>query len=128
MRAFAVGLLLLASPAIAEDAGPPPDVEVGAPKLTGGTVQSLDEALAKTRDAVAQCVAQNGGLSGDAGRIDVQFLLRERGRAEGVEVPKAVKVSEAAARCVQKLLKNRWIGMPSAEPVAVAFTYKIKRR
>ncbi len=105
-----------------------PDVTLGAPKVTGGTVRALDEALDKTRDAVAQCVAQNGGLSGDSGRIDVQFLVRERGRAEGVEVTRAQRVNEAAGHCVQKLLKNRWIGTPSDDPVGVAFSYKLKKK
>ncbi len=105
-----------------------PEVTLGSPKLTGGKVAALDEALEKTRDAVAQCVAQNGGLSGDAGRLDVQFLVRERGRAEGVEVTRAQHVTDAAGHCVQKLLKNRWIGTPSDDPVGVSFSYKLKKR
>ena len=74
------------------------------------------------------CVAGHGGVSGDAGRIDVQFLVRERGRAEGVEVARTQKVTEEAAVCVQKLLKNRPIGKASDDPVAVFYAYKLKRR
>jgi hypothetical protein len=105
-----------------------PEVAVTTPKLSGGTVASLEEALDKTRDPVAQCVAQHGGLDGDTARIDVQFLVRDRGRAEGVEIVRAQRVREEATRCVQKLLKNRWIGMPSEDPVGVSFSYKLKRK
>jgi len=121
-------LLLGHVSAAAEEAGPPPEVSLSKPKVSGGKVDGLEEAIEKTREGVAGCVAGHGGVSGDAGRIDVQFLVRERGRAEGVEVARTQKVTEEAALCVQKLLKNRPIGKASDDPVAVFYAYKLKRR
>lgn len=131
MRATSAALLLLllaSAPARAEESAPAPEVQLGKPKLMGGTVTGLDEALEKTRDGVAACVASHGGLDGEAGRVDVQFLVRERGKAEGVEVTRAQKVSEEAALCVQRLLKNRAIGKASDDPVGVVYSYRLKRR
>src|SRR5688500_14286219 len=73
-----------------------PEVTIAEPRLTGGTVRLLAESLAKTRAEVGQCVAQNGGMKQDSGRVDVEFLVRDRGRAEGVELVAARQVSEAA--------------------------------
>lgn len=120
-----VAALAVAGAGVADEA---PEVTLTPAKLTGGTVPAVDEALDKTREPVAQCVAQNGGVAGAAGRIDVQLLVRERGRAEGVDIARAQHVGEAAQRCVLKLLKNRWLGTPSDDPVAVAFSYKLKKK
>jgi hypothetical protein len=81
--------------------------------------------LDKAIDTVARCVAENGGLSGRRGRLDVQFLVRARGRAEGVEVTAAKGVQAEAGRCVQQALKNKWVGAPTAEPVGVAVTFQL---
>ena len=121
-------LLLGAVSAAAEEAALPPEVALSKAKLTGGRVEGLDEALEKTREAVAHCVAVHGGLTGDSGRLDVQFLVRDRGRAEGVEVMRAQRVTGEAATCVQRLLKNRLIGTPSDDPVGVLYAYKFSKR
>jgi hypothetical protein len=114
--------------AFAEEASAPFDVAITKPKLIGGSVSSLAEALDKTREGVAGCVASHGGLEGGTGRLEVQFLVRDRGRAEGVEVMRVQRVSPDAAQCVQRFLKNRTIGSPSDDPVGVVFAYKLKRR
>jgi hypothetical protein len=126
--ALLFAFLLGVATAHAEEAEAPPEVALSKPKLTGGTVTDLETALDRTRDGVASCVSTHGGLSGDAGRLDVQFLVRERGRAEGVEVTRAQKVSSEAAQCVQKLLRNRPIGVPTDDPVGVIYAYKLRRR
>ncbi|MBM4374752.1 MAG: hypothetical protein FJ095_06685 [Deltaproteobacteria bacterium] len=129
MRPLLLAALLLgAVTAHAEEAVAPPEVSLSKPKLTGGTIGELEAALERTREGVASCVSTHGGLSGDAGRLDVQFLVRERGRAEGVEVTRAQKVSTEAAQCVQKLLRNRPIGTPTDDPVGVLYAYKLRRR
>ncbi|MBM4360326.1 MAG: hypothetical protein FJ096_19645 [Deltaproteobacteria bacterium] len=124
----ALGLSLVAVSALAGEAAPPVDVSVTKPKLLGGTVSALADALDKTRDGVAGCVAAHGGLGGESGRLEVQFLVRDRGRAEGVEVMRVQRVSPEAAQCVQRFLKNRLIGSPSDDPVGVVFAYKLKRK
>lgn len=127
--ALVLGLSLLGvAPALAEEAPGIPEVELSKPKLTGGKVEALEDALDKTREGVAACVTSHGGLAGDAGRLEVQFLVRDRGRAEGVEVTRAQRVSPEAAQCVRKFLRNRPIGLPSEDPVGVIYAYKLRRK
>ena len=106
--------------------GAAPTVEVGTPKFDNGDVPKLDKVLAKTANDVAQCVAGNGGLSGASGSIKLQFLVRPRGRAEGVEVNGAKGVSDAAQGCVRTLFKNKAVGAPTADPTGVTVTFTLK--
>ncbi len=99
---------------------------MSAPKFENGEVTRVDKALASIQTAVAKCVADNGGLSSATGSMKVQFLVRVRGRAEGVDVSKLKGVSSEAGECVRKLLKNKAIGAPSADPVGVSFSITFK--
>ncbi|RLB64940.1 MAG: hypothetical protein DRI90_03305 [Deltaproteobacteria bacterium] len=106
----------------------PPQVEHSEPSfIGGGQVPKVAVYLAKTLGPVAQCVADHGGLSAAAGDLEIQFLVRVRGRAEGVEVLSRKAVSAEAGRCVRKHLKNRWVGTPTDDPVGVTFHYRLKR-
>ena len=68
-----------------------------------------------------------GGLSAKSGRLELTFLVRARGRAEGVEVQRVKGAPEAAGACVQKLLKNRRVGTPSEDPVGVTVSFELAR-
>jgi hypothetical protein len=105
----------------------PPSVEMKPPKFENGDVPKAEKALsgAKLLDAIAKCVGDAGGLSGKTGSLKVEFLVRARGKAEGVEV-KPQNVPQAAAQCVRTLLKNRTIGIPSADPTGVTVIYNLK--
>ncbi len=103
-------------------AAPPPLVEIGAPKFENGEVTKVEKSIGRASGDLARCVAENGGLAGDAGSVKIQFLVRSRGRAEGVEVLAAKGVGAEAASCVRRLLKNKAIGAPSADPVGVTVT------
>jgi hypothetical protein len=105
--------------------GPLPSVEIGAPKFENGEVTKVEKSLGKASPDLARCVADHGGLSGDA-TVKIQFLVRSRGRAEGVEVASAKGVSGEAAACVRQVLKNRAIGAPTADPVGVTVTIAFK--
>jgi hypothetical protein len=100
-----------------------PAVQMRGPRLSGGRVPGIGPKLDKAVDTVARCVAEHGGLSVRRGRIDLQFLVRARGRAEAVEIAGTRGVEAEAARCVQQVLKNRWLGAPTAEPVGVDLTF-----
>jgi len=113
-------------PTTAPPAGPPPLVDIGAPKFENGEVPRAEKALTKAATEIAACVAEHGGLTGATGTLKVQFLVRNRGRAEGVEVLSAKGVSPAAAACVRVLLKNKPIGPPTADPVGVTVTISLK--
>jgi hypothetical protein len=107
------------------DAGPPaplPAVEIGAPKFENGEVTKVEKSLGKASAELARCVAEHGGLGAEAGSLKVQFLVRYRGRAEGVEILSAKGVSAEAAACVRQRLKNKAIGAPTADPVGVTVT------
>jgi hypothetical protein len=107
-------------------AGPPPLVDIGSPKFENGEVPRAEKALTKAATEIASCVADHGGLNGATGTIKVQFLVRNRGRAEGVEILSSKGVSPDAAACVRVLLKNKPIGPPSADPVGVTVTISLK--
>ena len=113
-------------PADAGSSAPPPTVEIGAPKFENGEVTKVEKSIGKASADLARCVAAHGGLSADPGALKVQFLVRSRGRAEGVEILSAKGVSAEAAACVRRLLKNKAIGAPTADPVGVTVTITFK--
>lgn len=118
----------VADAAVASDAAAtPPTVTVAPPVFEGGEVPNLDKLLAKLANEVGRCVADAGGLGAKAGRLELTFLVRARGRAEGVEVKRVKGAPEAAGACVQKLLKNRRVGTPSEDPVGVTVTFELAR-
>jgi hypothetical protein len=105
--------------------GKPPDVRVGEPKFIGeGEVPDVDRFLDKTRERVAACVAEHGGVEGQRGVLEMQLLVTVRSRAEGVEVLSSEGLRPAAARCVREALSGKWIGAPTADPVGVSFRYE----
>jgi hypothetical protein len=111
------------------DAGAPaalPTVEIGAPKFENGEVTKVEKSLGKASGEMSRCVAEHGGLGADVGTLKVQFLVRFRGRAEGVEIVSAKGVSAEASACVRRLLKNKAIGAPTADPVGVTVTLTFK--
>jgi hypothetical protein len=105
---------------------PPPLVELGAPKFDNGEVPKVEKFLNGLLTDVAKCVSDHGGLASAAGSIKVQFLVRARGRAEGVEVLSSKGIGAEAASCVRLLLKNRAVGTPSVDPVGVTVTLTLK--
>ncbi len=80
--------------------------------------------LGAARDKYLKCVNDNGGLKDASGEVQVRFMLRQRGRAEGVSVTKRSGVSAEAARCVSEVVDRRYVGVP-AEPI-VGATVSIK--
>ena len=140
MRKIAIVVVsasLLSSPLLADDSldepsasgpGPrPSSVSFSPPTFMKGDVANLGRHLRKTLDPTAKCVADHGGMEAEVGELEIQFLVRSRGRAEGVEVLSSKGVGGAAASCVRKMLKNRWVGLPSEDPVGVTFHYRLQR-
>ena len=75
--------------------------------------------LGAARDKYMKCVNDNGGLKDPNGEVHVRFMLRQKGRAEGVSVAKRSGVSAEAARCVSEVVDRRYVGVP-AEPMVGA--------
>ncbi|WP_437574661.1 hypothetical protein [Sorangium sp. So ce887] len=105
---------------------PPPLVEVKEPEFMNGDVPNVAKRLEKVSADLAKCVADHGGLSGVTGSIKLQFLVRVRGRAEGVEILDSRGVTPDAQRCIRQFLKNRHIGTPSVDPVGVTVTLSLR--
>lgn len=96
--------------------------EVGAAVADAGELPEAQVQLRKVQDRYAQCVANNGGLEGLQGRVTVRFLVRERGRAEGVAVKERQGVSMAAAKCVAEVVDRRFVGYPPAPIVGASLS------
>lgn len=79
-----------------------------------GKLPEAHTKLASARGRFEDCVRQHGGLSDRTAEVHVRFLVRERGRAEGVSVAKRRAVSEKAARCVAEVVDRRSVGIPEA--------------
>jgi len=75
--------------------------------------------LGQPKDKYVKCVNDNGGLQGASGEVQVRFLVRQRGRAEGVSVAKRSSVSQEAARCISEVVDRRYVGTP-ADPIVGA--------
>jgi hypothetical protein len=70
--------------------------------------------LSRVGDRFVQCVESSGGLTSSPARVTVRFLVRERGRAEGVTVKDRSGVSPAAAKCIAEVVDRRFVGYPAA--------------
>ena len=122
--------------ATTEDA---PEVDAGAPApsdekldVTVGpvTADSGELGIGKlgaARDKYVKCVNDNGGLKEATGEVQVRFLLRAKGRAEGVSVAKRIGVTTEAARCVSEVVDRRFVGVPDAPIVGATVTIKFGR-
>jgi hypothetical protein len=96
--------------------------EVGKAEADTGELPEAQPQLRKVADRYAQCVGNNGGLEGVQGKVTVRFLVRERGRAEGVSVKERQGVSLAAAKCVAEVVDRRYVGYPAAPIVGATLS------
>jgi len=96
--------------------------EVGAAQADTGELPEAQPQLRKVHERYAQCVSNNGGLEGAQGKVTLRFLVRERGRAEGVSVKERQGVSLAAAKCVAEVVDRRYVGYPAAPIVGATLS------
>jgi hypothetical protein len=124
----------------AEDAGPP--IEAAAPepprdepvrvelvevKADVGKLELALKKLGAPKDRYLKCLSENGGLTGRGGEVHVRFLVRSRGRAEGVSVSKRAGISAEAAACVADVVDRRLVGTPEAPYVGATAIFKFTR-
>jgi hypothetical protein len=113
------------------DAGPPSandeklDVTVGPVSADSGEL-GIGK-LGAPRDKYVKCVNDNGGLKEASAEVQVRFLVRQRGRAEGVSVVKRTGVSTEAARCVSEVVDRRYVGVPDAPIVGATVVIKFAK-
>lgn len=83
--------------------------------------------LNQPKSRYVKCVTDHGGLKDKAGQVDVRFLVRSKGIAEGVSVQKRVNMSADAARCVAEVVDRRRVGVPDAPLVGATVTIKFEK-
>jgi len=96
--------------------------QVGPAQADTGELPEAQLQLRKVQERYAQCVEANGGLERAEGRVTLRFLVRERGRAEGVAVKDRQGVSLAAAKCVAEIVDRRYVGYPAVPIVGATLT------
>lgn len=119
------------APAVSPSPANTPSVERPVPPTRAGAVivESVGPAVAdagdlpvagkqlsaaSAKDKYVQCVNQHGGLTAKQAKVVVRFLVRERGRAEGVGVKSHSGLSLAAAQCIADVVNLRYVGYPAA--------------
>jgi hypothetical protein len=118
-----------------EDAATQPEAPSDAPvrvalvevKADVGKLELAMKKLGAPEDRYLKCLAEHGGLAAKVGEVHVRFLVRSRGRAEGVSVAKRAGVSAAAAACVADVVDRRLVGTPEAPHVGATAIFKFTR-
>lgn len=111
-----------AAPELAEPQRRVVVTEVGQAHADTGELPEAQRQLRRPLDRYIQCVEDHGGLEGDSGRVTVRFLVRERGRAEGVGVKARRGMSIEAAKCVADVVDRRYVGYPAAPIVGATLS------
>jgi hypothetical protein len=115
-----------ASP-IASTAARPVVVVLEGPAFDGGDVPRAAAALDRMKGAFTKCASVENALTKSEASIDLRFLVRAPGRAEGVDVDKARGVSADVVRCMTSVLARSYVGVPSDDPVGVAVTVRVRK-
>ena len=102
-------------------------VTVGPVHAEHGQLPEAVRKLKRAEDRFRACVTDNGGLTRRQGEVQVRFLVRERGRAEGVSVSKRRSLSAAAAKCVADVVDRRSVGLPEAPIVAATLVVQFEQ-
>jgi len=88
--------------------------EVGPAHADAGELPDAQVQLARASDRYVQCVESFGGISASPAKVTLRFLVRERGRAEGITVKERSGLSANAAKCVADVVDRRFVGYPAA--------------
>lgn len=102
--------------------------KVGPIVVDTGELPLAVKKLSEPKDRYLDCVNKNGGLTGDSAEVSVRFLVRERGRAEGVSVAKSKGMSAEAARCIADVVDRRYVGYPAAPIVGATLPIVLTAR
>ena len=99
--------------------------KVGPAVADTGELPLAAKQLSGARDRFVECVKKHGGLTEPKGRVVVRFLVRERGRAEGVGVKSFHGMSEQAAKCIAEVVDRRYVGYPAAPMVGATLPIEL---
>jgi hypothetical protein len=115
------------SPPSTVTSGRPVAVSLEGPVFDGGDVPRAAAALDRMKAAFVRCASTEGALTKNEASIDLRFLVRAPGRAEGVDVDKTRGLSVDVVRCMTSVLARSYVGAPSDDPVGVAITVRVRR-
>lgn len=111
-----------------KSSAPPVQVTLKEIRVDEGTLPNAIKRLSTVKARYEACVQDNGGLQAALGEVSVRFLVRERGRAEGVSVAKRKGVSEAAAKCVADVVDRRLVGQPVVPITGANLDFEFRKR
>jgi hypothetical protein len=126
-RAVASPLGVSASSSTTAGAGRPAVVTLEGPVFDSGEVPRAAASLERLKTAFARCAAAENALTKNEASVDLRFLVRAPGRAEGVGADKARGLSADVVRCMTTVLARSYIGAPSDDPVGVAVTVRVRK-
>jgi len=101
---------------------------IGPAQADAGELPLAAKKLSLAEDKIVACVEANGGLTADPGRVVLRFLVRERGRAEGVTVKSSVGISKKAADCIATVVDRRYVGYPAAPIVGATLPIELSAK
>lgn len=93
-----------------------------------GVAGRAHASLKRVQGKMAECVDKEGGLKSQSARLKVLFLVRARGRAEGLIVASARNIPPKVVRCITKVIEAQPVGAPSNDPVGVTALIELKER
>jgi hypothetical protein len=115
----------------AAGASRPAVVTLEEPVFDSGEVPRAAASLERMKNAFARCASAENALTKNEGKsegsVDLRFLVRAPGRAEGVGADKARGLSADVVRCMTTVLARSYIGAPSDDPVGVAVTVRVRK-
>jgi hypothetical protein len=93
----------------------------------GGDVPHAAAALERMKKDFLRCAAnERVPLKADA-TLNLRFLVRAPGKAEGVDVGEVHGMSADMVRCARSALAGRSVGAPSSDPVGVSFALRLRK-
>jgi hypothetical protein len=93
----------------------------------GGDVPRAAVALDRLKKDFLRCAANERGPLKSEATVELRFLVRAPGKAEGVDVGDAHGMSAELVRCVRSALAGRSVGAPSSDPVGVSFSLRMRK-
>lgn len=110
----------LSAVAVEEPSQPELAVDVEAVKADEGELTGAKLAAQSAKTRYLACIDTNGGVAQPSAEVVVRFLVRERGRAEGVSVKSFKGLSKQAAKCVANVVDRRHVGVPETPLVGAS--------
>ena len=105
----------------------PVEVDIGPVSVESGKLPEALKKLRAAKDRFKSCVNYQGAITQPNAEVRIRFLVRERGRAEGVTVTSRQGVSAKAAKCLADVVDRRNVGTPDEPMVSASVVIKFTR-